>query len=139
MHKVYATWKQKKTYTLYIIAKRFYKTVNDLLQFRQHYLPRCIIHNICVHCVYIYNLWNEIYYTNNAVLVGHSFVETKPVYAVKETTLESCYYGDVSSLKEVKDAHYWDWKTCRSWHLRDYKKTWSLKKEDLEHLLKESN
>ena len=81
---------------------------------------------------------NEIYYKDDAVLVGHRFVETKPVYAVKEITLES-YYGNVSSLKEVKDAHYWDWKTCRSWHLRDYKKTWSLKKEDLEYLLKEPN
>ena len=54
--------KTKKTYTLYIIAKKFYKTVNNLLQFRQRYLPCCIIHDICVHCVYIYNLQHEIFY-----------------------------------------------------------------------------
>ena len=75
---------------------------------------------------------NKIYFTNRIVHVGYSFVEVKPCYAVKETTLESCYYGDVSPLKEVEDAHYWDWKTSRSWKFEDYKKTWAFKREELE-------
>ena len=76
---------------------------------------------------------NNIHFTKRIVRVGYAFVETKPCYAVKETTLESCYYGDVSPLKEVESAHYWDWKTCRSWRFEDYKKTWAFKEEDLEN------
>ncbi len=75
----------------------------------------------------------NIYFMSHAVLVNiDTFVEVKPCYAVKETTLESCYSGDVSPLKEVKDSHYWDWKTCGSWRIKDYKKTWWLKRDKSE-------
>ena len=76
---------------------------------------------------------NEIKYKRfGAVIVGKYLVETKPVYAVKETTLNSSYYGDVESMKKVDDAHYWDWKTCKHWEIKDYGKTWALTKEELE-------
>ena len=75
----------------------------------------------------------KIYFMRYAVLVNSdTFVEVKPCYAVKETTLESCYSGDVSPLKEVKDAHYWDWKTCRNWKTKNYKKNWWLKRDKSE-------
>ena len=76
---------------------------------------------------------NEIKYKRfGAVIVGKYLVETKPVYAVKETTLNSSYYGDVESMKIVDDAHYWDWGTCKHWEIKDYGKTWALTKEELE-------
>ena len=76
---------------------------------------------------------NEIKYKRfGVVIVGKYLVETKPVYAVKETTLNSSYYGDVESMKKVDDAHYWDWKTCKHWEIKDYGKTWALTKEELE-------
>ena len=77
---------------------------------------------------------NEITYKRiGVVIVGKYLVETKPVYAVKETTLNSSYYGDVESMKKVDDAHYWDWKTCKHWEIKDYGKTWALTKEELEN------
>lgn len=76
---------------------------------------------------------NKIFYIDNIINVGYSLVEVKPCYAVKETTLRSCYYGDVEPTKEVKDAHYWDWKSCNVWKFEDYKKTWALTKEELEN------
>lgn len=76
----------------------------------------------------------EIYYCHNIVMVGKYFVEVKPIYAVKETTIESCYYKTYTErLKFVDDAHYWDWKTCKKWELKDYKKTWALNRSDLEN------
>lgn len=76
---------------------------------------------------------NEITYKRHGVIiVGKYLVETKPVYAVKETTLNSSYYGDVESMKKVDDAHYWDWKTCKHWKIKDYGKTWALTREELE-------
>lgn len=76
---------------------------------------------------------NHIFFTtNNIVLVSNELVEVKPTYVVKETTIKSCYYGDCEPLKYLKDAHYWDWKTCNHWKLKDYKKTWSLAREELE-------
>ena len=76
---------------------------------------------------------NKIFYINNIINVGYKLVEVKPCYAVKETTLKSCYYGDVEPIQEVEDAHYWDWKTCMSWKFKDYKKTWALTREVLEN------
>ena len=77
---------------------------------------------------------NEIKYKRfGAVIVGKYLVETKPVYAVKETTLNSSYYGDVESMKKVDNAHYWDWKTCKHWEIKDYGKTWALTKDELEN------
>lgn len=74
---------------------------------------------------------NEIKFCRWCVRVGFQLVEVKPCYYVKETTLESCYYGDTEQLKEVQDTHYWSWKTSLSVHLKDFNKTWSLRKEDL--------
>ena len=75
---------------------------------------------------------NEIHFSSWIIRVGKSFVEVKPCYAVKETTLASCYYkSDTEELKYVKDAHYWDWKTCRNWKIKDYGKTWALTREEL--------
>ena len=77
---------------------------------------------------------NHIFFTtNNIVLVSNELVQVKPTYAVKETTIKSCYYGDCEPLKYLKDAHYWDWKTCNHWKLKDYGVTWSLTKEELEN------
>ena len=71
----------------------------------------------------------ETYYCRNIIRVGKYFVEVKPIYAVKETTLESCFYKtDTEKLKYVNDAHYWDWKTCKKWNIKDYGKTWWLEK-----------
>ena len=79
---------------------------------------------------------NHIFFTtNNIVLVGNELVQVKPTYAVKEATIKSCYYGDCEPLKYLKDAHYWDWKTCNHWKLKDYKKTWSLDRKELEECL----
>ena len=76
---------------------------------------------------------NEIKYKRlGVIIVGKYLIETKPVYAVKEITLNSSYYGDVESMKKVDDAHYWDWKTCKHWEIKDYGKTWALTKEELE-------
>lgn len=80
----------------------------------------------------IYYIENgEIKFARNIILVGYHIVETSPCYAVKKTTLNSCYYGDVEPLQEVADAHYWDWKTSRNWKLNEYLKTWALTKEEL--------
>lgn len=80
---------------------------------------------------FYYKKDNEIHFCRWCVRVGLQLVETQPCYAVKETTLQSCYYGDVEKIKAVEDAHYWDWKTCLNVHLKDYRKTWSLTKEEL--------
>ena len=77
---------------------------------------------------------NHIFFTtNNIVLVSNELVQVKPTYAVKEATIKSCYYGDCEPLKYLKDAHYWDWKTCNHWKLKDYGVTWSLTKQELEN------
>ena len=77
---------------------------------------------------------NEITYKRSGVvIVGKYLVETKPVYAVKETTLNSSYYGDVESMKIVDNAYYWEWKTCKHWEIKNYGKTWALTKEELEN------
>ena len=80
---------------------------------------------------FYYKKDNEIYYCRNCIRVGTYFIETKPCYAVKETTLESCYYGDVSEVKPVEDAHYWSWKTSLHVSLKDYGKTWARTREEL--------
>lgn len=80
---------------------------------------------------FYYKKDNEIYFCRWCIRVGLQLVEVHPCYAVKETTLESCYYGDVEKIKAVEDAHYWSWKTCLNVHLKDYGKTWALTKEEL--------
>lgn len=82
---------------------------------------------------FYYKKDNEVYFCRWCIRVGLQIVETKPCYAIKETTLKSCYYGDVEEVKELEDAHYWDWKTCLNFHLKDYGKTWALTKEELEN------
>lgn len=74
---------------------------------------------------------NEIHFCRWCIRVNYSLIEVSPCYAVKETTLQSCYYGDVSELKQTKDAHYWDWDTSLYVELKDYGKTWALTKEEL--------
>lgn len=81
---------------------------------------------------FYYKKDNEVYFCRWCIRVGLQIVEVKPCYAIKETTLKSCYYGDVEEVKELEDAHYWDWKTCLNFHLRDYGKTWSLTEKELE-------
>lgn len=81
---------------------------------------------------FYYKKDGEIYFCRWCVRVGLQLVEVQPCYAVKETTLQSCYYGDVEKIKAVEDAHYWSWKTCLNVHLRDYGITWALTKEELE-------
>ena len=85
---------------------------------------------------FYYKKDNEIHFCDCCVRVGLFLVETRPCYAVKETTLQSCYYGDVEEIKPVEDAHYWSWKTCLHVHLKDYGKKelggWALTKEELE-------
>lgn len=83
-------------------------------------------------CGIYYKEDNHIFFTNNIVLVSNELVQVKPTYAIKEATIKSCYYGDCEPLKYLKDAHYWDWKTCNHWKLKDYGVTWSLTKEALE-------
>ena len=80
---------------------------------------------------FYYKKDGEILFCQWCVVVGRQLVETKPCYAVKETTLQSCYYGDVEEIKQLNDAHYWDWKTCTNVHLSDYGKTWALTKKEL--------
>lgn len=79
---------------------------------------------------------DEIRFSGNVFIqVNDYLVETKPCYAVKETTLYSCYnpLGYPSETKEVKDAHYWSWKTCLHFKIKDYGKTWALTREELEN------
>ena len=78
---------------------------------------------------------DEIHFCRWCIRVNYSLIEVSPCYAVKETTLQSCYYGDVSELKQTKDAHYWDWDTSLYVKLKDYGKSWALTKEELENEL----
>ena len=78
---------------------------------------------------------NEIKFSGNTfIVVGNQFVQTKPCYEVKETTLYSCYdpMKYPSPNMKVKDAHFWSWKTHPHFRLCDYGKTWALTKEELE-------
>ena len=76
----------------------------------------------------------QIYWSGNQFIrVGFNFVKTEPCYQVKETTLASCYYGDVEKFKEVEDAHYWDWKTHTNFRIEEYGTKWALTREELEH------
>ncbi len=78
---------------------------------------------------------DEIKFSGNVFIrVGDYLVETKPCYAVKETTLHSCYDSVKypSETKEVKDAHYWSWESSLHFNIEDYGKTWALTREELE-------
>lgn len=82
---------------------------------------------------YYKNKDGNIYYSAyRFIIVGTSFVKTKPCYQVKTTTLDSCYYGDVEPFLEVEQAHYWSWTTHEHVEFKDYGKTWALTKEELE-------
>ena len=84
---------------------------------------------------YYKNKNGEIYYSGNQFIrVGGFFVRTKPCYQIKETTLHSCYYGDVEPFKEVKSAHYWDWEASDVVKIKDYGKTWAFTEEELENV-----
>ena len=80
---------------------------------------------------FYYKKDNKIYFCRWCVRVNSQLVEVKPCCAVKETTLQSCCYGDTEQIKAVEDAHYWSWKTCLNVHLSDYGKVWALTKEEL--------
>lgn len=81
---------------------------------------------------FYYRKESEIYFCRWCIRVGSNLVETSPCYAVKNTTLKSCYLGDVEEVVPVEDAHYWSWKTSRFVRLKDYGKTWALTREELE-------
>lgn len=81
---------------------------------------------------FYYKKDNEILFCRWCVRVNSQLVEVKPCYAVKETTLQSCYSGDIEEIKTVKAAHYWSWETCLNVHLSDYGKTWALTEEELQ-------
>lgn len=130
-----------------LINEGFHLNVEDLVYVESAFQSSIMIRNIeeengcpldvlmkaIKYGFYYENDDGKIYFMRYAVLVNSdTFVEVKPCYAVKETTLESCYSGDVSPLKEVKDAHYWDWKTCRNWKTKNYKKNWWLKRDKSE-------
>ena len=74
---------------------------------------------------------DNINFCRNCIRVDKFLIETKPCYQVKETTLKSCYYGDVEDFKNVEDAHYWSWKISLNVNIKDYGKTWALTKEEL--------
>ena len=82
---------------------------------------------------FYYTKNDEIHFCRWCIRVNYSLIEVSPCYAVKQTTLQSCYYGDVSALKQTTDAHYWDWDTSLHVELKDYGKTWALNKEELEN------
>lgn len=119
------------------------KIVNQNLANRKLYELENIEEEIGIDLITLYRaLSRGIYYkednhifftTNNIVLVSNELVQVKPTYAVKETTIKSCYYGDCEPLKYLKDAHYWDWKTCNHWKLKDYGVTWSIDRLELEN------
>lgn len=78
---------------------------------------------------------NEIRFSGNSFIrVGNQFVETKPCYEVKETTLYSCYnpLQYPSPSKKVEDAHFWSWKTHLHFRIDEHGKTWALTREELE-------
>lgn len=82
---------------------------------------------------FYYKKDNKIFYTRNIINVHKYLIEVKPIYSVKETTLETCYYGDSAGKeKPLMDGHYWDWKTSNTWSFEDYGKTWALTREELE-------
>ena len=81
---------------------------------------------------------NEIFYKRHVLVLPSGIIGTKPIYACKEITLESCYYGtDCEPLTEVKDGHYFDWKTFDHWSFNDYKKKWAFTKDELIPLLQQ--
>ncbi|MBO7715580.1 MAG: hypothetical protein J6S85_18600 [Methanobrevibacter sp.] len=78
---------------------------------------------------------NEIRFSGNSFIrVGNHFVQTKPCYEVKETTLYSCYnpLGYPSPSVKVEDAHFWSWKTHLHFRIDEHGKTWALTREELE-------
>ena len=77
---------------------------------------------------------NKIMFSDTFIRVGNEFVETKPCYEVKETTLYSCYnqLEYPSPSVKVEDAHFWSWKTHLHFRIDDYGKTWALTREELE-------
>lgn len=78
---------------------------------------------------------NEIRFSGNTFIrVGNYFVQTKPCYEVKETTLYSCYnpLQYPSPSKKVEDAHFWSWKAHLHFRIDEYGKTWASTREELE-------
>lgn len=122
----------KWRYGVFTFIPNFEAIEKELKEYEQYK----IIEEALTHGFYYkdYTENDEIRFSGNVFIrVGNHLVETKPCYAVKETTLYSCYnpLEYPSETKEVKDAHYWSWKTCLHFKIEDYGKTWALTKEEL--------
>jgi len=81
---------------------------------------------------YYYNKNKEICFCRWCVRIDNSIIQTKPCYQVKETTINSCYYGDVENFKDTKQGHYFDWETSIHFSIKHYGTEWALTKEELE-------
>lgn len=70
---------------------------------------------------------NLIFWESNAIFIGNGYsdqmVKTRPF---------PCYLLP-ESVEGYKDAHYWDWgNKDEVWEFKDYGKTWSIDREELE-------
>lgn len=73
---------------------------------------------------------NAIFWETNAIFIGNGYsdqmVKTHPVPGFPKAG-------------EFEDAHYWDWgNKDEVWEFKDYGKTWSIDREELEKILKET-
>ena len=115
---------------------KFPREINIIEKELKEYEHLKIIEQAQTHGFYFidYQNNNEIRFSGNTFIrVGNQFVETKPCYEVKETTLYSCYnpLQYPSPSKKVEDAHFWSWKTHLHFRIENYGKTWALTKEEL--------
>ena len=115
---------------------KFPREINIIEKELKEYEQLKIIEQAQTHGFYFidYQNNNEIRFSGNTFIrVGNQFVETKPCYEVKETTLYSCYnpLQYPSPSKKVEDAHFWSWKTHLHFRIENYGKTWALTKEEL--------
>ncbi len=80
---------------------------------------------------FYYKEGKNIYFQRNAIFVGNG-------YCPHSNSMVATHYlsseYDEKTRKNIKDQHYWDW--CRKedvFNFKDYGKTWSFYREELEN------
>ena len=83
---------------------------------------------------YINKKDNEIYwYGNRAVFIGNGHSPNSNNMVITHFLADKI---DYENQKILKDQHYWDWaKEEDVFCFKDYGKTWSIKREDLEKVV----
>lgn len=86
---------------------------------------------------YISKKYNAVYWCNNAIFIGNGFCPHSN-NMIRTHFLDDEI--DPKTDKVLKDQHYWDWaKEEDVFCFRDYGKTWSINRDDLERKFKEKN